>query len=86
MEFIVEKDGILSEFKIVKDLGYGIGNEAIRVLKLSPAWTPGSENGKPVRVLYRLPITIQDNEAPKIYKVIKASYPKVIFEPSIFGN
>ncbi|WP_235831007.1 M56 family metallopeptidase [Flavobacterium ustbae] len=63
MQFMVEKDGSLSEFKIVKDAGYGLGEEAIRVLKLSPKWIPGSENGKPVRVLYSLPITIQ--AAPK---------------------
>ncbi len=58
-QFMIEKDGSLSEFKIVKDAGYGLGDEAIRVLKLSPKWIPGSENGKPVRILYSLPITIQ---------------------------
>lgn len=60
--FMVEKDGSLTEFKIVKDLGYGLGNEAIRVFKLSPRWIPGSENGKPVRVLYTMPITIQSEK------------------------
>jgi hypothetical protein len=59
IEFMVEKDGSLSEFKIVKDLGYGIGDEVIRVLKLSPNWIPGTQEGKPVRVMYSLPITIQ---------------------------
>ncbi|WP_427871789.1 M56 family metallopeptidase [Flavobacterium sp. MMS24-S5] len=61
IEFMVEKDGSLSEFKVVKDLGYGVAEEATRVLKLSPKWIPGSEHGKPVRVLYTLPITIQNN-------------------------
>ncbi len=59
LQFIVEKEGTLSEIKVLKDLGYGLGNEAIRLLKLSKNWTPGSINGKPVRVLYSLPITIQ---------------------------
>lgn len=59
IEFMVEKDGSLSEFKIVKDLGYGVAEEAIRVLKLSPKWIPATENGKPIRVSYSLPITIQ---------------------------
>lgn len=86
VQFIVEKDGNLSEFKIVKDLGYGIGEEAIRTLKLSPAWTPGSQMGQPVRVLYSLPITIQSEETPKKYKVINSSYPKIDFPPTIFGN
>ena len=59
IEFMVERDGSLSEFKIIKDLGYGIGNEAIRVIKLSPKWIPGSINGKTARVLYTMPITVQ---------------------------
>lgn len=59
MQFMVEQDGSLSEFKILKDGGYGIGDEAIRVLKLSPKWIPASIDGKPVRVMYNLPITIQ---------------------------
>ncbi|RYJ40208.1 Peptidase family M56, BlaR1 [Flavobacterium anhuiense] len=62
MQFMVEKDGSLSEISIVKNAGYGLGEEAIRVLKLSPNWIPGSENGKPVRVLYSLPITIQSEK------------------------
>lgn len=86
LEFMVEKDGSLSEFKILKDLGYGIGDEVIRVLKLSPTWSPGSENGKPVRVLYSLPVTIENNETPKKDEVIKATYNKVDFKPTIFGN
>ncbi|WP_230470617.1 M56 family metallopeptidase [Flavobacterium cheongpyeongense] len=60
--FMVEKDGSLTDFKVVKDLGYGLADEAIRVIKLSPKWIPGSENGKPVRVLYTMPITIQPQE------------------------
>ncbi len=59
MQFMVEKDGSLSEFKIVKDAGFGIGDEIIRVLKLSPNWLPGTQEGKPVRVMYNLPVTIQ---------------------------
>lgn len=59
IKFMVEKDGSLSNFKIEKDLGYGLAEKAIGVIKLSPKWIPGSENGKPVRVEYSLPITIQ---------------------------
>ncbi|WP_233074014.1 M56 family metallopeptidase [Flavobacterium sp. IB48] len=62
IEFMVEKDGSLSEFKVVKDLGYGVGEEAIRVLKLSPKWIPATENGQAVRVLYSLPITLQSEK------------------------
>lgn len=62
LEFMVEKDGSLSEFKVVKDLGYGVADEAIRVLKLSPKWIPATENGIAVRVSYSLPITLQSQK------------------------
>src|SRR5690606_37763367 len=57
--FVVEKDGSLTDIKVVRDIGYGTGKEAIRVLKNSPKWIPGEQNGKKVRVLYSLPINIQ---------------------------
>ena len=60
--FVVEKDGSLTDIKVVRDIGYGTGKEAIRVLNKCPKWKPGEQNGKPVRVLYSLPITIQSAE------------------------
>ncbi len=57
--FVVEKDGSLTDIKVIRDIGYGTGAEAIRVLKKSPKWIPGEQNGKKVRVRYSLPITIQ---------------------------
>jgi len=62
MGFTIEKDGSLSQIKIEKDLGKGLGDEALRVLKLSPKWIPASEQGKPVSVYYQLPITIQNEK------------------------
>lgn len=59
--FIVEKDGSLTDIKVIRDIGYGTGEEAVRVLSLSPKWIPGEIDGKPVRVQYSLPITIQPN-------------------------
>jgi len=56
--FVVEKDGSLNDIKIIKDVGFNTGNEAIRVLKLSPKWNSGKLEGQDVRVLYVLPITI----------------------------
>jgi hypothetical protein len=58
IQFIIEKDGSLTEIKSIRDLGNGTGEEAIRVLKLSPNWIPGEQDGKPVRVVYSLPINI----------------------------
>ncbi len=58
VSFIVGIDGTLSNFKMIKDIGHGTGDEIIRVLKLSPKWTPAIQNGKEVRSTYVLPITI----------------------------
>lgn len=52
----VEKDGSLTDIKTVKDIGGGAAAEAIRVLKSSPKWEPGYQNGQKVRVRYTLPI------------------------------
>lgn len=57
--FIVEKDGSITNVKVLRDIGFGTGDEAIRVLENSPNWIPGQLNGKTVRVLYSLPISIQ---------------------------
>jgi hypothetical protein len=56
--FVVEKNGSLSDIKVIRDMGYGTGKEAIRVLKRSPKWNAGEMNGKKVRVLYSLPISV----------------------------
>ncbi|WP_295336793.1 energy transducer TonB [Flavobacterium sp.] len=58
VSFVVEKDGSLGDIKVIRDIGYGTGNEAIRVLKICPKWKPGELNGKKVRVLYSMPINI----------------------------
>ena len=60
--FVVEKDGSLTDIKVLRDIGYGTGKEAIRVLNKSPKWTPGEQNGKKVRCTFSLPISIQSAE------------------------
>ncbi|WP_369410682.1 M56 family metallopeptidase [Flavobacterium taihuense] len=62
LSFMVEKDGSLSEFVTLKDLGFGTADEVIRVLKLSPKWIPGKENNEIVRVKYSLPIQIEPSK------------------------
>ncbi|PST84817.1 energy transducer TonB [Pedobacter yulinensis] len=57
MSFVVEKDGSLTDIKVVKGLGYGTDEEAKRVLKASRKWIPGIQNGKPVRVSYNIAIS-----------------------------
>lgn len=59
LTFIIETDGNLSNFKILRDIGSGTGEEAVRVLKLSPKWNPAKINGEVVRTQFSLPISIQ---------------------------
>ncbi len=56
LQFIVERDGSLTDIAIVREPGSGLGDEAKRVLKMSPHWKPGIQNGKPVRVQYTIPV------------------------------
>ncbi|WP_291284969.1 energy transducer TonB [Flavobacterium sp.] len=60
VSFVIEKDGSITDIMVKNDPGYGIGKEAIRVLKsLKTKWSPGILNGNPVRTAYNLPITIK---------------------------
>ena len=54
--FIVEKDGSVSEVKVLRGIGGGCDEEAVRVVKSMPKWKPGKMKGKPVRVSYMMPI------------------------------
>ncbi|MGZ3759104.1 MAG: TonB family protein [Mucilaginibacter sp.] len=56
VQFIVEKDGSLSEVHAVRDSNDELSPEAERVVKLSPNWIPGTQNGRLVRVQYTVPI------------------------------
>lgn len=57
--FVVERDGSISNIRILRDIGYGTGDAAVRVLEKSPKWLPGKQHGVPVRVSYTLPIKLQ---------------------------
>ena len=56
--FVVEKDGQVSDAKILRDIGGGCGEEAIRVVNIMPKWLPGSLRigGEPARMQFNLPI------------------------------
>lgn len=55
---IVEKDGSLSDVKIIRDCGYNTGKMAIEIVKKMPKWHPGIQNGKNVRCTFLFPIII----------------------------
>ncbi|MCF8230976.1 MAG: energy transducer TonB [Bacteroidales bacterium] len=54
--FVVEKDGSITDVRVLRGIGGGCDKEAIRVVKEMPKWKPGKQRGKPVRVQFNMPI------------------------------
>ncbi len=75
--FVVEKDGSISNVKVVRGIGGGCDEEAARVIKGMPKWKPGKQDGKPVRVNYMMPVffKLDDSQPTKSEKKEKASNP-----------
>jgi len=65
LTFVVEKDGSITNVKIIRDIGGGCGHEAKRVVEMMPKWIPGKQNGKPVRVQFNMPIRFEVQEEDK---------------------
>ena len=59
--FVVEKNGSIGKVEILRGIGGGCDEEAMRVIKMLPKWKPGMQMGKAVRVRYKLPINFQLN-------------------------
>lgn len=59
ISFVVQKDGSLTDIKVLRGIGGGADEEAVRVLKEAPKWRPGIQNGKLVMVAYTMPIFFQ---------------------------
>jgi protein TonB len=57
--FVVERDGSISDVKVIKSVDPSLDKVAIRVLKSMPKWIPGKQNGAPVRVKYTVPVTFR---------------------------
>ena len=57
--FVVEKDGRITNVQVVRGKHPALDKEAMRVVKAMPKWTPGRNNGQPVRVIYNLPVTFK---------------------------
>jgi len=65
IKFVVNEDGHISDCSVVRGVGWGLDEEALRVVRTFPAWKPGKQNGKGVKVYFTLPINfaLQDNDA-----------------------
>lgn len=57
--FVVERDGSITDVKVVKSVAPSLDREAVRVVSSMPKWTPGKQKGDAVRVKYTMPVTFR---------------------------
>jgi len=83
VEFVIEKDGAVSNVKVLRGIGGGCDEESARVIKEMPKWIPGQQRGELVRVQFRLPIqyTLTDLDDPR-----DKVYPSVDVKPTFPGG
>lgn len=58
VQFTVETDGSLTDIQSLRDIGFGSGEEAVRVMKICPKWIPAKRKGETVSIRYTLPIPV----------------------------
>ena len=68
VSFMVDETGKLSDFKLIRGIGDGCDEEAIRVLKLSPDWKPGMQSGVPVKSIFNLAVVFKIDQQPTTSK------------------
>ena len=59
VNFIVEKDGSISNVQVVRSVDPALDREAVNTVKRMPKWNPGMNNGQPARVKFTLPVTFK---------------------------
>lgn len=59
VQFVIDKDGSITDVQVLKGIGSGCNEEAVRVIQNAPKWTPGKQRGRPVRVRMSVPITFR---------------------------
>ena len=59
INFVVESDGSVTNVRVIRSLGGGCDEEAVRVVRAMPRWTPGRQRGRAVRVSYNLPVNFR---------------------------
>lgn len=72
--FWIDKDGNITDIKILKDIGYGTGEEAIRLLQKAEKWIPGKSRGMAMKMQYSLPISIKTSAGKSNYSGPAPSY------------
>ena len=59
VQFIINRDGTLSDFKVTKSAGTALDSEALRVMRMMPKWTPGEDHGRKCRTLFIIPVVFK---------------------------
>lgn len=59
VQFVIGKDGSISDVQVIKGIGFGCDEAAVKVIRNAPNWNPGKQRGKPVKVRMSLPITFK---------------------------
>jgi protein TonB len=59
VHFIIDEKGKVVDAKVIKGIGWGCDEEALRLVRKMPDWKPGKQNGRPVQVRFTLPIRFQ---------------------------
>lgn len=75
IRFVVKKDGTLRDINAETNFGYGMEEEAIRLLKEGPAWIPAKQNGQVVRCYQRQAVNFEIKKKQKSFKEKKKSAP-----------
>ena len=85
VSFVVEKDGSVSNVKVMRGIGGGCDEEAVRVISAMPKWKPGIKDGKPVRVSYMMPLNFKLTEGQPAKPSKKADANKPDMKPDKDG-
>ena len=85
VSFVVEKDGSVSNVKVMRGIGGGCDEEAVRVISAMPKWKPGIKDGKPVRVSYMMPLSFKLTEGQPAKPSKKADANKPDMKPDKDG-
>lgn len=59
VQFIINRDGTLTDFKVTKSAGTALDNEALRVMRMMPKWKPGEDHGRKCRTLFIIPVVFR---------------------------
>ena len=85
VSFVIEKDGSVSTVKVMRGIGGGCDEEAVRVVSSMPKWKPGIKDGKPVRVSYMMPLNFKLTEGKPAKPSKKADANKPDMKPDKDG-